>query len=80
MCYLKITFLTPFKQLGDVLWDDPIITYKMLLTYQLNYAINVIKTGIEIVDKCSFIDYISFKNYAENYPSKHLDTEAQLYQ
>ena len=37
---------------------------------ELNYAINVIKTGIEIVDKCSFIDYISFKNYAENLQDK----------
>lgn len=37
---------------------------------ELNYAINVIKTGIEIVDKCSFIDYISFKNYAENLQNK----------
>ena len=33
--------VTPFKQPGDVLWDDPVvITYEMLLTNQLNYTIN----------------------------------------
>lgn len=32
---------------------------------ELNYAIDIIKRSIEIVDKYNFIDYISFKDYAE---------------
>ena len=44
---------------------------------ELNYAINVIKTGVKIVDECSFIDYISFKNYADNLPNK-LETQILL--
>jgi hypothetical protein len=37
---------------------------------ELNYAIDIIKNGVELIDKCSFIDYISFKNYAVNLPDK----------
>ena len=44
---------------------------------ELNYAVNVIKTGVKIVDECSFIDYISFKSYAENLPNK-LETQILL--
>jgi hypothetical protein len=35
---------------------------------ELNYAMNIIKTSIEVSDMYSFIDYISFKNYADKLP------------
>ena len=55
-----IMSLTPFKQPGDVLWDDPIITYKMLLTYQLNYAINDFYPVlyINLILHCSCVTFV----------------------
>lgn len=40
---------------------------------ELNYAIHVIKHAIEITDKYNFIDYDSFKNYAETLGTQQID-------
>ena len=42
---------------------------------EFNYAIHIIKKSIEITDKYNFVDYYSFKNYAENLPLEIIDKE-----
>jgi phage anti-repressor protein len=43
--------------------------------HEVNYAVHIIKKSIQITNNYDFLDYNSFKNYAENLPIEEIDKE-----